>query len=440
MTESYANIWKVSMPLILGSLAHTIISVTDTAFMGRLGEIELGAVAIGGIFIHVFTMAAVGLAIGAQIIIARQHGKKELDSIGPVFQDSMIMMTIAAVGTIVFTLAISSWFVNTFIDSQAIAASTLDYLFVRVWGFLPGFLFIGIKAMFMGSSHTKPVAYTSAWMAVVNLFLNWVFVFGKLGAPEMGLKGAALASVISEATTVFIAWYYVKGKNLFAFNLVEGWALRWGGIQRIVKLSLPMVFQFTISVTSWFTFFILIEGMGERSLAISNVCRSVYAIFMVPNLGFGQAVNTLVSKLIGEGKEELVSKAVGRTMLLAIVFSLSIVAVNYLIPEFSLSIFTDDSLLIKESLPVIDVISLSMFFFAIAIVAVSALAGTGATKMSMFIEIATLILYLIFIYLAVNQWHWSLRMVWTAEIFYWLTLGAFTLGYLWTGKWKGKEI
>ena len=180
--------------------------------------------------------------------------------------------------------------------------------------------------------------------------------------------------------------------------------------------------------------------MGERSLAISNLCRSVYAIFMVPNLGFGQAVNTLVSKLIGEGKDELVHKAIGRTMVLAIVFSLSIVAVNYLIPEFSLSIFTDDSLLIKESLPVIDVISLSMFFFAIAIVAVSALAGTGSTRMSMFIEIATLILYLIFIYLAVNRWHWSLRMVWTAEIFYWLTLGAFTLGYLWTGKWKGKEI
>lgn len=428
------------MPLILGSLAHTVIGVTDTAFMGRIGEIELGAVAIGGIFIHVFTMAAVGLAIGAQIIIARLHGQKELGSIGPVFQDSIIMMTMAAVGTILFTLMGAGWFVYTFIDSQAIAASTLDYIHVRVWGFLPGFLFIGIKAMFMGSSYTKPVAYTSVWMAVVNLFLNWVFVFGNCGAPEMGLKGAALASVISEATTVFVAWYYVKHKNLSAYDLVKGWAVRWEGIQRIVTLSLPMVFQFTISLTSWFTFFILIEGMGERPLAISNLCRSVYGIFMVPNLGLGQAVNTLVSKLIGEGKEDQVNKVIRRTMLLAVISSLAIVAVNYIVPEFSLSIFTDDSLLIKECLPVIDVISFAMFFFAIAIVAVSAVAGTGNTKMSMVIEIAALVFYLIFIYMAVHQWHWSLRMVWTAEIFYWVVLGGITLGYLWTGKWKGKEI
>jgi putative MATE family efflux protein len=439
-TESYANIWKVSMPLILGSLAHTIISVTDTAFMGRIGDVELGAVGIGGIFIHVFTMAAVGLAIGAQIIIARLHGKNEVGTIGHVFQDSLIMMAIAAIGTMLLTWATSSWFVHTFLQSPAIAASTLDYLNVRVWGFLPGFLFIGIKATFMGASYTKPVAYTSAWMAVINLFLNWVLVFGKLGAPEMGLQGAALASVISEATTVFIAWYFVKGKGFAAYNLLEGWAIRWDGIKRIVKLSLPMVFQFTISVTSWFTFFILIEGMGERSLAISNLSRSVYGIFMVPNLGLGQAVNTLVSKLIGEGKEDQVNTTIKRTMLFAVVSSLAIVAVNYIVPEFSLSIFTDDSLLIRECLPVIDVISFAMFFFAIAIVAISALAGTGNTKISMFIEIAVLVLYLIFIYMAVHQWHWSLRMVWTAEIFYWGALGSFTLAYLWTGKWKGKEI
>ncbi|MFT4526778.1 MAG: MATE family multidrug resistance protein, partial [Bacteroidia bacterium] len=102
--------------------------------------------------------------------------------------------------------------------------------------------------------------------------------------------------------------------------------------------------------------------------------------------------------------------------------------------------FTDDVTLIQDSLPIIDVISITMFFFAIGMILLSAVAGTGNTRMSLFIEIATLVVYLTFIYMVVHIYHWELVNVWLAELVYFSLLSGMSLAYLWSGKWKGKKI
>ncbi|MFT5279573.1 MAG: MATE family multidrug resistance protein [Granulosicoccus sp.] len=440
-TESYRNIINLSFPLVLGSMAHTVISVTDTAFMGRIGDVAIGAVGLGGIILLVFTMTGIGLANGAQIIIARMDGAKDHASIGKIYQDVTILLLTAAVALIGFIHVASSSLVDLLIQSDAISESVESYLYIRSWGFLPTFLLIAYRAFFTGISHTRPIAITSIVMALSNVVFNYMFVFGNWGCPRMGIDGAALASVGSEVlSTVVILIYLPLYVDKDKYGLKEKWKVRYAGMVRVVNLAIPMVLQYFLSLSSWLVFFVLIEGMGERALSVSNVVRSVYSILMIPNIALGNAVNTLVSNMIGQGKEDMVWVVVKRTLTLAVVGSLLFVVVNRIDPSIALSIFTDDVTLIQDSLPIIDVISITMFFFAIGMILLSAVAGTGNTRMSLFIEIATLVVYLTFIYMVVHIYHWELVNVWLAELVYFSLLSGMSLAYLWSGKWKGKKI
>ncbi|MFT4682132.1 MAG: putative MATE family efflux protein, partial [Flavobacteriales bacterium] len=284
-TESYRNIINLSFPLVLGSMAHTVISVTDTAFMGRIGDVAIGAVGLGGIILLVFTMTGIGLANGAQIIIARMDGAKDHASIGKIYQDVTILLLTAAVALIGFIHVASSSLVDLLIQSDAISESVESYLYIRSWGFLPTFLLIAYRAFFTGISHTRPIAITSIVMALSNVVFNYMFVFGNWGCPRMGIDGAALASVGSEVlSTVVILIYLPLYVDKDKYGLKEKWKVRYAGMVRVVNLAIPMVLQYFLSLSSWLVFFVLIEGMGERALSVSNVVRSVYSILMIPNI------------------------------------------------------------------------------------------------------------------------------------------------------------
>ena len=440
-TESYGNIIKLGIPLVLGSLAHTVISVTDTAFMGRISDVAIGAVGLGGIILLVFTMSAIGMANGAQIIIARMDGAGEHKGIGKIFQDVGLLLIAAAVVLIGFVNLSSRILVDMIITSNAIADAVESYLHIRSWGFLPTFLLIAYRAFFTGISHTRPIAITSVVMAVSNLLFNYMFVFGNWGMPRLEVDGAAYASVCSELLSMVVMLVYLPmALDRDRYGLREKVKVRLDGMYRIVKLAIPMIFQYFLSLSSWLAFFILIEGMGERALSISNVVRSVYSILMIPNIALGNAVNTLVSNVIGQNREDLVWVVVKRTLLLAMVGSLLFVALNKIDATLTLSIFTDDASLIQESLPIIDVISITMFLFAIGMILLSAVTGTGNTRMALIIEVVTLVIYLTFIYMVVNYYHWQLANVWFAELIYFGLLSLMSVLYLWSGKWKGKDI
>ena len=338
-TESYGNIIKLGFPLVLGSLAHTVISVTDTAFMGRISDVAIGAVGLGGIILLVFTMSAIGMANGAQIIIARMDGAGEQKGIGKIFQDVAVLLMAAAVILIGFVHLSSRSLVDMLITSDAISDAVESYLYIRSWGFLPTFLLIAYRAYFTGISHTRPIAITSVVMAVSNVLFNYMFVFGNWGMPRLEVDGAAYASVCSELlSTVVMLVYLPMAIDRDKYGLREKVKVRLDGMYRIVKLAIPMIFQYFLSLSSWLAFFILIESMGERALSISNVVRSVYSILMIPNIALGNAVNTLVSNVIGQKREDLVSVVVKRTLLLAVVGSLLFVALNKIDATLTLSI------------------------------------------------------------------------------------------------------
>jgi len=437
MTASYRNIWQVSYPLILSGVAFTIINVTDAAFLGRVSEVALGAVGLGGIYYLIFLMAAVGLGIGAQIIMARMDGEGNRDRIGPVF-DHLLYIMLAMVGLLwILHALVTPTVLAHVITSDAIRDGLIRYLDVRVLGFLPSFLFLGYRAFLTGISDTKAISYASAMMALVNVLFNYLLVFGKWGFPRMELEGAAWASVLAELSSLIFIVIWVRWRkmgrpfNCFRFPIPQK-----ASIAAILDLGLPVMLQHVVALCSWLMFFTVIEGMGERQLAISNVSRSVYSVLMIPLIGISQATQTLVSNLLGQGRPEQLWLLIGRVMVLSLGCSIAMLLINLIQPEFLLNIFTDDPALVSGSIPVIYMLSLCILFFAMAMTLLASVSGTGATKTALMIEVTTLLFYFTFTWATVHLWQWPLYMVWSAEMVYFTSIGILAALYLWSGRWK----
>lgn len=440
-TISYRNIWRISYPLILGFVGVTIINVTDTAFLGRVSEVAIGASGLGGIYVLVMLMAAFGLGIGAQIIMARFHGEEKPERIGPVFDHLMYLLLAMASGLILFHFLFAEQILSRIIQSQAILESTLAYTNIRVVGLIPAAIVVGYRCFLTGISDTRAISYAAGIMAAFNLVFNYLFVFGNLGFPRMEIEGAGYASVLSESLSLIYLAVWVRRKRLgVQFNCFHFPKPKFVQIKSIMRIATPVIVQHVVSIASWLTFFLIIEGMGERELAISNVVRSGYSVLMIPLIGIGQATQTLVSKLIGQGGTFLVFKLIRRLLLVSVVSSIVLMLLNLINPRLLLSVFTNDQTIISDSIPVVYVISISIVLFAVAMILLSVVSGTGNTMMTLLIELSTLVIYLNFTYRMVHQWLQPLNMVWTSEIVYFSFMGLFSGLYLWSGKWKNAKV
>ncbi|MBQ3121835.1 MAG: MATE family efflux transporter [Bacteroidaceae bacterium] len=434
------EIWSIALPIMLGNMAQTIINFTDTAFLGHLGVIALGASMLAGLFYYVFTTVAAGFAIGIQIIVARRFGEKSYDRIGVIFGHGSLFVLI--LGTILFATLyfLSDRLLLWLIDSPNIYEASLEYIKYRQFGIIFVCFNFLYRSLYVGISSTKVITYSTIIMAVVNIALDYCLIFGKLGFPEMGIGGAALASLCAEiaAFIFFTAYSYITlGKGEFGlFRLHKPEA---GLMGRILKISTPTMIQRLFSFSVWFVFFVLIEKMGETATGISSITRSVYMILITPCFAFATTTNTLVSRTIGEGHAEMVFSIINKILKNYMLCTIPLVILAAIFPMQIISIYTEDMDFARLVVPSILVICSGTIFQGLGNAYFEAVSGTGNTSAALYLESAILVVYILFIY-AMTHLTTKVELVWTAEILYGALLGILCFVYMKFAKWDKKRI
>lgn len=434
------EIWSIAIPIMLGNLAQTIINFTDTAFLGHLGVIELGASMLAGLFYFVFTTIAAGFAIGIQIIIARRFGEGNNGRVGVIFEHGSLFVLI--LGTILFSIIyfFSDVLLAWIIDSPNIYASSLDYIKYRQFGIIFVCFNFLYRGLYVGISNTKVITYSTIIMAIVNILLDYCLIFGKLGFPEMGIGGAALASLCAEiAAFLFFGIYsYITLKDkdfgMFKIHKLESELMR-----RILKVATPTMVQKLFSFGVWFVFFIMIEKMGETATGISSIVRSIYMILITPAFAFATTTNTLVSRTIGAGHPEQVFSTITKIMKNCLLCTLPVIIILAIIPIQVVSIYTDDLNLAQMVVPSIYAICIGAIFQAIGNGYFEAVSGTGNTSAALYLETSVLIIYLIFVAI-MTKITTEVQWVWTAEILYGSILALICIIYMKFAKWNEKKI
>lgn len=438
---TYREIWMIAYPIIIGSVAQNILNVTDTAFLGRVGQVALGAGAIGGVFYLIPVMLSWGFGIGTQIIIARRNGERSFAEIGRTFQHGFYFQLPLALALFSLMQFFSGDILKHIIQSEDVYNYTQEYIKFRSYGIFFASINMLYRGFYIGITRTHIITWTTISMALVNGILDYGLIFGNLGLPEMGIGGAALASVIAEfSATVFFTVYTLFKLDGRQYGLYHRYRFDETLYKRIIRVAFPVMLQNFFSMAAWLAFFLFIEKLGEQALAVSNIIRSFYVILMIPMWGFGSATNALVSNLIGQGRKEEVMSLVLKVVRLCTLGVLFIVTLGTIFPGIALKIYTNDPELISASLPALYVVNVAALFLAVGFVFFSAVSGTGKTHISFLIELIVIFFYVASAFILADILRQPIYIVWMAEFFYAFLLGILSFFYLKSGKWKSSNV
>jgi len=422
-------------------LAQNVINVVDTAFMGRVGEVELGAAAIAGIFYIVLYMIGFGFSIGAQILIARRNGEGKYKEVGNIIDHSAYMMFLMGVFLFIVIKFFSPALLKPFIASDEVYNASVIYLQNRIYGIFFAFFNVLARAFFIGITKTRLLTVSALILALSNVWFNYILIFGHWGFPAMGIAGAAIASAIAEGcSAIFFLIVMLNMRDRNYFNIFQFPKIDFGIIRKTFDVSVFVMLQYFLSLSAWFLFFIIIEKMGERSLAISNIVRSFYMVLMIPVWAFSTTANTLVSNNIGMGRKHLVLPIIWKITRISVFSVLVIVAPFLFIPDLVVRVYTPDTSLVADTITSLYVIFGAVVMFAITQNMFSGVSGTGNTRDALLIESFTLIIYLVvawYIGIGLQQ---SITLVWLCEYVYFMGIGILSYLYLKSSRWQKKVI
>lgn len=431
----------VTFPILVSLLMEHMINMTDTAFLGRVGEVELGASALAGVYYMAIYMLAFGFSIGAQILIGRRNGEGNYKEIGPVFVQGVLFLLGLATVMFVVSQLYSSRVLGSIIDSEQVFHATNDYMRWRVYGFFFSFVAVMFRAFFVGITNTRILTINSLVMVGTNIVLNYILIFGKFGFPALGISGAAIGSSISEGVSMLFYIIYTRNKinwrkyalfNLSSFNpkLLSG----------ILNISVWTMIQSFLAMATWFLFFIAVEHLGERPLAVSNIVRSAAMFFFMPVSAFAATTSSLVSNLLGAKVPEQVMPTCLRAVKMCYLFLLPLAVIIAIAPSLFLRIYTDDVQLIQATIPSLFVMMTAVLFSTPGSILFNAVSGTGNTRAALVMEFGTLIIYVLYIIYIVFYLKANVAVCWTTEHVYWGVLLVIAYLYMRSGRWRGKKI
>ena len=440
-TYSYRNIWKVAYPILISLVMEQMIGLTDTAFLGRVGEIELGASAIAIIYYMVLFMIGFGFSIGAQIIIGRRNGEGKFRETGKVFWNGLYFVLGLSGALILLSELFSPWMMKSMVSSTAIYDAALSYVRWRLPGMVFAFCTAMFRAFYIGTTQTKTLTFNSIVMVASNVIFNWILIFGKFGVPALGITGAAIGSSLAELVSlIFFIVYTRLSCDRKKYGLDKAARFEADELKSMMPVCTWTMIQHTISISTWLIFFLYIEHLGERALAVSNIARSVSGLLWVVLQAFASTCSTLVSNIIGEGHQNKVMSLVKRILKLSYGITSVMIILFCLFPEAVARIYTDIPGLISDSIPAM-VVMLSSYFLAVgAQVFFLAVSGTGSTRTAFRLELIALAVYMAYCTVIIGIMKLDVAICWTAEHVYSGVLLACSWWYMRSGRWKNRSI
>jgi len=310
----YKRVLTIAVPIIIQNGITNFVSMLDNIMVGQVGTIPMSGVSIVNNLLFVFNLCVFGASSGAGIFTAQFHGSRDHEGVRHTFRFKfLICLAITAIGSAIFLLA-GGPLIGLYLTGDGDAATAagameygLKYLAVMIWGFLPFALSNTYSSTMRETGETMVPMAAGICAVLVNLALNYALIFGHFGAPEMGVEGAALATVISRYVELAIVagWTHVKHTNhpyiegAFRSLYIPGKLLK-----SIVIKGMPLLIN---------------EFLWASGMAIQNQCYSTCGLDVVPAmnisstlfqmgsvvfLAMGNAVGILMGQLLGAGTGE----------------------------------------------------------------------------------------------------------------------------------------
>lgn len=411
------KILGLSLPIIGGMVSQNILNIVDTVMVGTLGNAALGAVGLGGFALFMCQSLLLGISTGVLATSSRRKGEgKDSETAFPLNGGIFLSIIGGGLLTLFFYSVTPSLYPYLNSDPEVVALGT-NYLQIRILGII----FVGINFSFRGfwNAINKPGMYmaTLVIMHGLNIFFNYVLIFGKLGFPKLGVDGAAIGSTIATgfgALIYFILGFVFARENGFLKHLPSK-----EGLKSLIKISLPNGIQQLFFAAGFTALFYIIGKIGTVELAAAHILINVLLICILPGMGLGITAASLIGQALGRNNPDD-AKMWGWDVLkvgMALLGTMGIPMIFF--PEFLISIFIKDPLTIAAAAWPMRLSGMSMCFEAMGLILMNSLLGAGATKKVMFVSILLQwFLFLPLCYFLVPISGGGLLMIWTFFVGY----------------------
>ena len=444
----YKEVLDICFPLVLSTAVVTIMEFTDRVFLSNYSINAISAATPAGILAFLFIAFFSGVSGYGGVFIAQYNGAKAYHRIGATLWQTIYFSIFSAIAFYCIARFLSPIFSFAGHPPEVVDLE-VDYFSILSYGGAVHVLECGFSGFFIGRGKTLPVMISNIAGVLINIPLDYAMINGLWGFPEMGIRGAAFATVFSWA---FILSIYVV---LVFFGNYDGTyhvrrSVKFDGelIFRLMKYGVPGSLQFCIDIFA-FTFFIFMVGrLGKTELAITNILLAINSLSFMPAMGVSHGVGSMVGQAMGAGDPAEANRKVVASVHLIILYITMIVILYLMFPDELMKIFIpggdishDYEKVLSTGRNLLKIITVYVAFDALYMILSGALKGAGDTRFVMLSAgVLTILIMVAPIYSGIEFFGMGIYFSWTMVAFFVSSLFSITLLRYKSGKWKTMRV
>jgi MATE family multidrug resistance protein len=446
-TGGYREVLVVAIPLILSTATWSVQHFVDRMFLTWYSPEAIAAAMPAGMLNFTMVSIFMGTAGYVTTFVAQYYGAQRFDRIGPalwqgvyisLFGGALILCAIPFAGP-VFSLVG---------HSPLVQENEVAYFKILCLGGGAYATSYALSGFFSGRGKTWPVLWVNLATTLVNLVLDYALIFGHWGFPELGIRGAGIATVVAGifSVLVFVFLFSLEANNK-TYHTLKGWRFEKDLFMRLLRYGFPSGMQFFLEIAGFTAFVLLVGRLGIASLAATNIAFNINTLAFMPMIGAGIAVSVLVGQYLGADKPDLAQSVVYSGFHMTLVYMVSIAAAYLLLPDIFVAPFAlradpaSFSEIYGYSVILLRFVAVYSVFDTMNIIFCSAIKGAGDTRFVMLVTVfLSLFVFIVPVYLIVVVLEYGLMVAWIFATVYIISLGvAFYLRFL-GGKWKTMRV
>lgn len=306
----YQKLFAIAVPMAMQNLINVAVGLLDTIMLGQLGEVAMSASSLGGQLGFMYMIVNMGLTAGAGVLTSQYWGRQDVDAIKKTMSMTYKISFVLSMLFMIIALAAPQFVLSIYTNDHDVIVSGAQYLQIISFTYLLSGLTMSTLNMLRTVGTVKISLYVYSVSFFVNVFFNYSLIFGKFGMPEMGVAGAALATVIARfVETCIVLIYLLKFDKKVRFRLSD---LK-GNIDReifkiYIKYGLPVLCNEVLWSLGSSVLSIIMGHMGKEFVAANSICSVMFQCITVATHGINSAAAVMAGNTIGEGKYEQARK------------------------------------------------------------------------------------------------------------------------------------
>jgi putative MATE family efflux protein len=386
---------SMALPMMISMLVQAMYNIVDSVFVAKISENALTAVTLAFPLQTLLISMGTGLGVGMNAILSRNLGAKNMQGVKKAALNALVLTAIVYI----IALLIGLFAVDAFLRSQTDITEIIEYgdQYLRIvcifsFGFLTQMCF---ERMLQATGKTIYTMVTQMTGAVINIILDPILIFGLLGAPKLGIRGAAIATVIGQCIAGVMALVINLKKNHEIDFSLKGFIPEWSVIKQILYIGVPSIIMSSIGSVMTFGMNKILLGFTPTAAAVFGVYFKLQSFIFMPVFGLNNGMVPIIAYSYGARRRDRMMKTIKLSVMYALCLMIIGLAVMQIFPKQLLALFSASDDMVRMGVPALRTISLHFVFAAFSIICLSTFQALGYGLLSMSVSIMRQLIFLL---------------------------------------------